>query len=133
MLTPHPAWRALDAHPIQRSIIWREILDEALTDQQLDEIRRYVQPQRLWGRDDFPAMGEAKPKNTSRALAKRIDREIWTREPDPVIRAPLTRSCPVHIAWTGVPRIDVDPTLKFPAMASIGLLSYREAGARQQR
>ena len=60
MLTPHPAWLALDADPLRRSHIWRGLLDEALTDEQLDEIRTYLQQQRAWGRDDFRAMVEAK-------------------------------------------------------------------------
>lgn len=62
MLTPHPAWLALDANPVRRSKLWRDLLDEALTDEQLVEIRAYLQQQRAWGRDDFRAMVEAKTR-----------------------------------------------------------------------
>ena len=62
MLTPHPVWLALDANPVRRSKIWRDLLDEALTDEQLVEIRAYLQQQRAWGRDDFRAMVEAKTR-----------------------------------------------------------------------
>ncbi|WP_328797008.1 transposase [Luteimonas deserti] len=60
MLAPHPAWLALDADPGERSRIWRDLLDEALTEEQLSEIRAYLQQQRAWGRDAFRAMVEAK-------------------------------------------------------------------------
>ena len=62
MLTPHPAWLALDTNPVRRSKLWRDLLDEALIDEQLVEIRAYLQQQRAWGRDDFRAMVKAKTR-----------------------------------------------------------------------
>lgn len=41
---------------------WRSLLDEALPNEQLAEIREYLQQQRAWGRDDFRAMVEAKTR-----------------------------------------------------------------------
>lgn len=62
LLTPHPAWLALDADPARRATLWRNLLDEALPNEQLAEIREYLQQQRAWGRDDFRAMVEAKTR-----------------------------------------------------------------------
>ena len=62
LLTPHPAWLALDSDPARRAIIWRGLLDDALTSEQIVEIRAYLQQQRAWGRDDFRAMIEAKTR-----------------------------------------------------------------------
>ena len=62
LLSPHPAWQALAAEAEARAAIWRQLLDEAITDEELTEIRRYLQQQRAWGRDDFRSMVEAKTK-----------------------------------------------------------------------
>jgi putative transposase len=59
-LAPHPAWQALGATDADRSTAYRRLLDEAITDVILAEIRLYLQQQRAWGRDDFRAMVEAK-------------------------------------------------------------------------
>ncbi|MDR7194869.1 hypothetical protein [Luteimonas terrae] len=51
LLKPHPAWLALDADPSRRATLWRSLLDEALPNEQLAEIREYLQQQRaLWPR-----------------------------------------------------------------------------------
>ena len=60
MLTPHPAWLALDADPLMRARRWRDLLDEAVTEEDLTAIREYLQQQRAWGRDHFRTMVEAK-------------------------------------------------------------------------
>nr|WP_233580329.1 MULTISPECIES: transposase [Luteimonas] len=62
MLTPHPAWLALDTDPLMRARRWREMLDEAVNGEDLTAIREYLQQQRAWGRDDFRAMVEAKTR-----------------------------------------------------------------------
>ena len=59
-LTPHPAWHALGPSPEARTAAYRRLLDEAIPDDQLTEIRLYLQQQRAWGRDDFRTMVEAK-------------------------------------------------------------------------
>lgn len=46
LLSPHPAWQALAAEAQARAAIWRQLLDEAITDEELTEIRRYLQQQR---------------------------------------------------------------------------------------
>lgn len=60
MLSSHPAWHALGADTHTRARAWRAILDQAIGDDELVEIRRYLQQQRAWGRDDFRAMVEAR-------------------------------------------------------------------------
>lgn len=62
LLTPHPAWQALGRDPATRATAWRHLLDEAIGDEEMTKIRRYLQQQRAWGRDDFQAMVEAKTK-----------------------------------------------------------------------
>lgn len=59
-LTPHPAWLALGTTDARRTAAYRCLLDEAIPEDTLAEIRRYLQQQRAWGRDDFQAMIEAK-------------------------------------------------------------------------
>ncbi|WP_027080204.1 transposase [Luteimonas mephitis] len=59
-LSPHPAWRALGTTEAERTAAYRCLLDEALPDDLLAEVRHYLQQQRAWGRDDFRAMVEAK-------------------------------------------------------------------------
>ncbi|RPD83682.1 transposase [Luteimonas sp. 100069] len=60
LLSPHPAWQALGEDTQARAQAWRGLLDEAIGDDELAEIRCYLQQQRAWGRDDFRAMVEAK-------------------------------------------------------------------------
>lgn len=60
LLTPHPAWLALDSDPAARASIWRRLLDESIPDEDLIQIRQYLQQQRAWRRDDFRAMVEAR-------------------------------------------------------------------------
>ncbi len=62
MLTFHPTWLALEADPHRRSAVWRRLLDEAVGEQDLVEVRQYLRQQRAWGRDDFRAMVEAKTR-----------------------------------------------------------------------
>ena len=54
LLTPHPVQQALGA------AAYRDLLVEALNDEDLAAIRAYLQQQRAYGRDDFQAMVEAK-------------------------------------------------------------------------
>ncbi|HVI59844.1 MAG TPA: transposase [Luteimonas sp.] len=54
------AWRALGATEAERTAAYRCLLDEALLDDLIAEVRHYLQQQRAWGRDDFCAMIEAK-------------------------------------------------------------------------
>lgn len=61
-LTPHPAWSSLDSTPAARSIAYRRLLDEGIPDDVIADIRRHLQQQRAWGRDDFRAMVEARTR-----------------------------------------------------------------------
>ena len=54
LLTPHPVQQALGA------AAYRDLLVEALNDEDLAAIRAYLQQQRAYGRDAFRAMVEAK-------------------------------------------------------------------------
>jgi putative transposase len=56
LLTPHPVQRSLGTEA------YRVMLDEAISDEDLAEIRLYLQQQRAYGRDDFRAMVEAKTR-----------------------------------------------------------------------
>lgn len=62
LLTPHPAYVALGTSPAKRGEAYRAILEEALSDAELQAIRLYLQQQRAWGRDDFQAMVQAKTR-----------------------------------------------------------------------
>ncbi|WP_235657294.1 transposase [Xanthomonas citri] len=57
-LTPHPCWLALGSDPIERSNVYRTLLDEALSDELLASIRLHLQQQRALGHDAFRAMVE---------------------------------------------------------------------------
>jgi len=59
-LFPPPAWLALGATGAWRNAAYRCLLDEAVPEDTLAEIRLYLQQQRAWGRDDFQAMVEAR-------------------------------------------------------------------------
>ena len=60
LLRSHPAYIALASTPKARADAYRRLLYEVLADEDLQEIRAYLQQQRAWGRDDFRAMVEAK-------------------------------------------------------------------------
>jgi putative transposase len=60
LLTEHPAYTALGATPVERGEAYAHLLAEAVSDDELNAIRQYLQQQRAWGRDDFRAMVEAK-------------------------------------------------------------------------
>lgn len=60
LLTPHLAYTALAPAPEARAEIYRRLLRETLSDDDLAAIRIYLQQQRALGRDDFRAMVEAK-------------------------------------------------------------------------
>lgn len=62
ILTPHPAYSALGATPAARADAYRQLLHEALSEDDLITIRNYLQQQRALGRDDFRAMVEAKSR-----------------------------------------------------------------------
>jgi putative transposase len=59
-LAPHAAYTALADTAPARAQAWRLVLREVLADEELSEIRLYLQQQRALGRDDFRAMVEAK-------------------------------------------------------------------------
>ena len=60
LIQPHPAYARLGATRIERSTAYQALLREALSDDDLQAIRTYLQQQRAWGRDNFRAMVEAK-------------------------------------------------------------------------
>lgn len=61
-LQPHACWLALGHNPSARASAYRALLDEALTDEVIDEIRAYLQQQRALGHRAFKAMVEAKTR-----------------------------------------------------------------------
>ena len=61
-LTPHPAYTALAATAEARAEVYRQLLHEVLSDDDLTAIRSYLKQQRALGRDDFRAMVEAKTR-----------------------------------------------------------------------
>jgi len=60
ILSPHPEFTTLAATPEARAEVYRQLLRETLSDDDLQSIRTYLQQQRALGRDDFRAMVEAK-------------------------------------------------------------------------
>jgi len=62
LLTFHPAYLRLGATPAERGDAYRTLLSEAMSDDDLQAIRSYLQQQRALGRDDFRAMVEAKTR-----------------------------------------------------------------------
>ena len=60
LMTLHPTQRALGRTEAERGSAYRDLLSEALNDEDLAAIRLYLQQQRAYGRDDFRAMVEAK-------------------------------------------------------------------------
>ena len=61
-LSPHPSWLALalgQTHA-ERTNAYRSLLDEAVSDEALADIRLHLQQQRALGHDAFHAMVEAK-------------------------------------------------------------------------
>jgi putative transposase len=62
ILSPHPAYTELGAATGERGSVYQTLLREALSDDDLQNIRAYLQQQRALGRDDFRAMVEAKTR-----------------------------------------------------------------------
>lgn len=62
LLAPHPAYAALGIELAERTAAYRTLLRETLSDDDLHDIRAYLQQQRALGRDDFRAMVEAKTR-----------------------------------------------------------------------
>ena len=62
LLSPHRAYPRLGVTRAERAIAYRALLRDALSDDDLQAIRAYLQQQRAWGRDDFRAMVEAKTR-----------------------------------------------------------------------
>ena len=60
LLTLHPAQSALGDSAQARGAAYLAFLNEAVADDELRDIRLYLQQQRAWGRDDFRAMVEAR-------------------------------------------------------------------------
>lgn len=60
MLTPHPAYLALGSAAAMRASAYQALLADALPDDQVVEIRAYLQQQLALGRDSFRAMVEAR-------------------------------------------------------------------------
>ncbi|WP_028916660.1 hypothetical protein [Pseudoxanthomonas sp. J35] len=61
-LIPHAAWRALGHTDTERAAAYRTLLDEALDEGTLAEIRAYLQQQRALGRDAFRVVVEARTR-----------------------------------------------------------------------
>lgn len=59
LLSIHSAQRALGRTPRERSGAYAALLEEAISEEEQQEISLYLQQQRAWGRDDFRAMVEA--------------------------------------------------------------------------
>lgn len=79
LITPHPCYEALGRSPTERARAYRALLDEALSEDEIQEIRIYLQQQRALGRSDFQAMVEAKTRRFTRARPAHRPR----KPPDP--------------------------------------------------
>lgn len=62
LLSLHHAQAALGSTSQDQAQAYRQLLNEAISEEELSAIRAYLQQQRAWGRDDFRAMVEAKTK-----------------------------------------------------------------------
>lgn len=60
LLTSHPAFDALGHTPLDRGAAYQALLREAVSDDELQSIRTYLQQQRALGHDAFRARVEAK-------------------------------------------------------------------------
>jgi len=60
LLSPHTAYTALGSVPAERVSVYQTLLRETLSEDDLHDIRIYLQQQRALGHDDFRAMVEAK-------------------------------------------------------------------------
>ncbi len=67
LLTPHASYLALGSSPAERAQAYRNLLDEVLSEDDIREIRIYLQQQRALGRSEFQAMVEAKTQRFARA------------------------------------------------------------------
>ncbi len=83
LLKPQAAYAALGKVPAERNAAYRTLLQEALSEDDLHDIRAYLQQQRALGRDDFRVMVEAKTRRfagfrpayrPARAPSKPIDK-----------------------------------------------------------
>ena len=61
-LAPHAGWLSLGSTNAARASAYRALLDQALDDRTLTEIRTYLQQQRALGHDAFRAMVEVKTR-----------------------------------------------------------------------
>ncbi|MFC5488285.1 transposase [Dokdonella soli] len=59
LIHPHPSYTALGATPDERQRLYRQLVSETLSEDELAEIRIYVQQQRALGSNRFQAMIEA--------------------------------------------------------------------------
>ncbi len=66
-ITAHAAYIALGASPEERATAYRQLLGTPLSDDDLADIRLYLQQQRALGDRDFHAMVEAKTQRFARA------------------------------------------------------------------
>ena len=62
LLEHQPAYAALGNVPAERTAAYRTLLQETLSEDDLHDIRAYLQQQRALGRDDFRAMVEAETR-----------------------------------------------------------------------
>ena len=60
LLTLHATQRAMGSTDTERGAAYRELLAEALNEEDLEAIRAYLQQQRAYGRDDFQEMVQAR-------------------------------------------------------------------------
>ncbi len=80
LLCAHPEYLALGPDPASRAAAYRALLAEAVSEEEVDEIRRYLQQQKALGSDRFRSWVEAR---TGRFATVR-----------PVGRPPRRRNCP---------------------------------------
>ncbi len=79
LLVLHPTQLALGASAAERAIAYRQLLEEALSDEDLAAIRIYLQQQRAYGRDDFQAMVEVKTQRFASIRPARRPRHRQSR------------------------------------------------------
>lgn len=109
-LIPHAAWRALGHTDAERAAAYRTLLDEALDEGTLAEIRAYLQQQRALGRDRLSRRGRGqnpalcrnppRPPAATHAFTTEVNLSPFSLflswRPGMAIRQPFLRWLAVH-------------------------------------
>ena len=86
LLTLHPAQKALQDSAQPPGTAYQALLREAISADEIEEIRLYLRQQRAWGRDDFRSMVEAKTRRFAGTRPAHRPKARGESEPDPLSR-----------------------------------------------